>query len=102
MLWVITGLTLSPRLWRHRAVQHPQSISGTINPNTASWWELSLLPEIGETTARLIVQFRQDSSLEDDREVGDPAFGDASDLDQIRGIGPKTVAKIAPYLRFEN
>ncbi len=101
MLWVITGVTLSPRLWHHRAVQNPQQLTGEINPNRASWWELSLLPEIGETTARLIVRFRMEAGEKDDREVDDPAFGDASDLEKIRGIGPKTVAKIAPYLTFE-
>ena len=102
MLWVIAGVTLSPRLWHHRTVQYPQSMSGTINPNTASWWELSLLPGIGETTARLIVAFRREAGEKNDRRVIDPAFGAASDLAKIRGIGPKTVAKIAPYLRFEN
>lgn len=108
LLWLITGAALLPGILRagmfragmlcDGAVQNQRPLSGTINPNTASWWELSLLPEIGEITARRIVQYRLEASrkVEDDG----PAFGKANDLTLIRGIGPKTVAKIAPYLNF--
>lgn len=102
LLWVIAGAALLPGMlsWvmlRDGAAKHHQPLSGTINPNAAAWWELSLLPEIGETTARKIVQFRLDA----DRDDESPAFRQASDLAMIRGIGPKTVTKIAPYLKFE-
>ena len=29
-------------------------------------------------------------------------FSNADDLERVRGIGPKTVEKIRPYLTFEN
>lgn len=70
-----------------------------VNPNVAPWWELAVLPEIGETTARDIVAYREETrrNLPD----GDPVFRSAADLDRVKGIGPKTVEKIAPFLRFE-
>jgi len=44
----------------------------TINPTAAPWYELTALPRVGER----------------------------ADLDNVRGIGPITVRRIAPYLRF--
>lgn len=107
LLWVMAGSTLVPGMLRacmlgDAAVQHQRQVCGTINPNTAAWWELSLLPEIGESTARQIVQYRLDATHKDDLVVDDPVFGEANDLEKIRGIGPKTVAKIATYLHFED
>ena len=52
------------------------------------WPELSQLPGIGETLARRIVESR----------VDDGPFVDHSDLTRVRGIGPRTLARIAPYL----
>ena len=50
--------------------------------------ELSQLPEVGETLARRIVDSRT--------EVG--PFRDNDDLRRVRGIGPKTLERIKPYL----
>jgi len=55
--------------------------------NQATWAELSLLPGVGETTARKIVA---------DREANGP-FLSVDDLQRISGIGPKTVSRIRPY-----
>jgi DNA uptake protein ComE-like DNA-binding protein len=69
-----------------------------IDPNTAPWWELAVLPRIGETTANSIVRYRESM----DRSAPDVAAGRAfifvGDLQAVRGIGPKTVERIAPYL----
>ena len=83
----------------------------TVDPNIAPWWELTVLPRIGETIARRIVRFRtssasdppndSDSSNEPDPSVDEPTFSKPADLERVRGIGPKTVERIAPWLRFE-
>jgi competence protein ComEA len=60
-----------------------------LDPNTATWVEWMQLPEIGETLARRIVA---------DREQRGP-FHRIDDLDRVSGIGPKTIARIRPWLR---
>ena len=71
-----------------------------VDPNVAPWFELTVLPRIGETTARTIVRYR--ASVRDSTAI-DPsrAFSNAGDLARVRGIGPITVHRIAPYLQFD-
>jgi len=71
----------------------------TINPNAAPWYELTALPRVGESIARGIVHYRE-SPPADDGGVARCLFSSAADLDNVRGIGPITVRRIAPYLRF--
>lgn len=59
-----------------------------IDPNTATVASLMRLPGIGRVRAMDIVTQRP--------------FSAAADLDRVRGIGPKTLEKIAPYLTFGN
>jgi competence protein ComEA len=59
-----------------------------VDINQAQWPELSQLPEVGETLARRIV---------DSRSVNG-AFRDNDDLRRVRGIGPRTLERIKPYL----
>ena len=61
----------------------------TIDVNEAGWPEISQLPGIGETLARRIV---------DSRTTEGP-FADLDELRRVRGIGPKTLDRIKPYLR---
>jgi len=101
LLWVITSAILLPHVIRKGVFRDgfagsPIQLCGTINPNDAAWWELSLLPEIGEITARQIVEYRMNQHPEHD----DLVFKNAEDLTGVRGIGPKTVEKLAPLLRF--
>ena len=65
-----------------------------INPNVAPWWELAQLPGLGEKTAKRIVAHRQS--------VGPIAFRQLADLDPIHRVGPATLAKISPFLKFPN
>ena len=62
-----------------------------INPNTAPTASLMRLPGIGRVRAMDILAGRKAQP-----------FDTAADLERIRGIGPKTVEKIAPYLMFED
>ena len=67
-----------------------------IDPNTAPWWELTALPDIGEGTARKIVEYREAHA---DRS---PVFRRPDDLEPVPGIGPKTIERISPHLRFND
>jgi DNA uptake protein ComE-like DNA-binding protein len=57
-----------------------------VNVNTASEAELEALPGIGPALAGRIIASRP--------------YSNAADLDQVKGIGPKMLEKIGPYLRF--
>jgi competence protein ComEA len=67
----------------------PQAVAFELDVNAAEWPELSVLPNIGETLARRIVESRE----------ADGPFADIDDLQRVRGIGPKTLEQIRPYLR---
>ncbi|REJ71838.1 MAG: helix-hairpin-helix domain-containing protein [Planctomycetota bacterium] len=60
----------------------------TLDVNRATWVEWMQLEGIGETLARRIVE---------DREERGP-FADVDDVQRVKGIGPKTLAAIRPYL----
>jgi competence ComEA-like helix-hairpin-helix protein len=45
------------------------------------------LPDVGETTARRIVDYRKRNG----------PFQSLDDLRQVRGIGPKTMERLRPY-----
>ncbi|MDO8303022.1 MAG: helix-hairpin-helix domain-containing protein [Sedimentisphaerales bacterium] len=63
----------------------------TINPNTDTAVSMARLPLFGQTKAGAVVEYRQTGNV----------FRIADDLDKVKGIGPKTVETMRPYLRFE-
>jgi competence protein ComEA len=67
----------------------PKTARFEVDLNTADWPELTLLPGVGETLAKRIVESRQ----------RDGPFADHDNLRRVRGIGPKTLEGIRPYLR---
>ena len=60
-----------------------------ININTASKSELMKLPRIGPITADKIIAYRSIHG----------SFQSLNDLQKVKGIGPKIVAKLKPYAR---
>ncbi len=56
--------------------------------NTANWVELSQLDGIGPTLARRIVSDRDQNGR----------FARVEDLRRVHGIGPRTVARLKPWL----
>ena len=62
-----------------------------MNLNAASARLLTQLPGIGPKKAEAVVAYRDEHG----------AFASVSDLQRVRGIGPKTVEKLAPLLFVE-
>ncbi len=62
----------------------PESIKLKIDLNRAEWYELIILPGIGETKARAIVEYRQETGF----------FENIEQLSEINGIGAETVKRI--------
>lgn len=103
---VLLLIIIAIAAWRHASstfafhgVGAPLS---TVEPNLAPWWELTVLPRIGETTARAIVTYRGSPGNGGEKVRTPPVFQTPGDLARVRGIGPKTVTRIAPYLRYES
>ncbi len=98
-LLVLVGLASMMGWWALRGghagrlleVEHaaPQTVRFEVDINQAPWPEFVLLPGIGETLAKRIVESR--------RTLG--PFRDHDDLRRVRGIGPKTLEGMRPYLR---
>ena len=63
-----------------------------VNINTADINELTLLPGIGESRARDIIDYRNEYGR----------FTQPEDLLNIRGIGEATLQNILPYIVFED
>ncbi|MCH8852641.1 MAG: helix-hairpin-helix domain-containing protein [Planctomycetes bacterium] len=72
--------------------------AGCVDPNVAPWWELTVLPRIGPATAHSLVHYRQTVQGAANGSTRTPAFEQKADLTRVRGIGPKTLQRISPYL----
>ncbi len=70
-----------------RADEPAHAAEGVVNINTATADQLGLLPGIGETKARAIVEHRQRRP-----------FARVDDLVAVRGIGRATLRRLRPYL----
>lgn len=97
-LWLIAFVLVAPSFFTTHHIQSEVIPIAAINPNTARWWELAVLPRIGETMAKRIVEFRSESIKQGQTQP----FQTSDDLTGVRGIGPKTVQRIAPYLQFDH
>ncbi|WP_256992545.1 helix-hairpin-helix domain-containing protein [Paenibacillus sp. XY044] len=61
-----------------------------INVNTAGLSELTGLPGIGEAKAKAILEYRDQHG----------PFKSVADLDKVKGIGPKMLEKMKPYIEL--
>lgn len=68
--------------------QHPREYFYSIDINNASWVEWAQLDGIGEKLARRIVKDREDHG----------AFRSVDDVRRVRGLGPKLIEKLRPFL----
>ena len=91
-----SGHTLADQL------KSPPPARTSVNPNTAPWWELTILRGVGRMTAGQIVRFRQFASQLAPNTSRTRAFQYGADLTKIRGIGTITVQRIVPELRFSD
>jgi competence protein ComEA len=66
----------------------PIAIDTRIDINTADWPELCLMPGIGEALAQRIIADRAENG----------PFLELDDLRRVRGIGPRTIEYMKPYL----
>lgn len=64
------------------------TVAFQVDVNSAGVAELRLLPGVGETLARRIIDSRQN----------DGPYLSPNDLRRVRGIGPRTLERIQPYL----
>lgn len=74
---------------QNRATKHVTSNKPELlNINTASAEELQTLPNIGETTAQRIINYRTQHGN----------FINVNALQNVKGIGPKTLEKLRPFV----
>jgi len=96
VLCAAAGLALAWRAAAGRAETgqtvpvHPDRVAQAaerVDPNAASVASLRRLPGIGPQKAQAVVAERENGP-----------FSGADDLQRVRGIGPKTVEKLRPFL----
>ncbi len=84
--WIVQGGPRGELIEIDRA--EPLTARYLVDINKAEWPELAELPDIGETMARRIVESRETQG----------PYRDHEDLRRVRGIGPRTLEKMKPYL----
>jgi competence protein ComEA len=92
LLLVVYGVSATPLVKAPAPPLERDQLCLRIDPNTATAHELELLPGIGPTLARRICEQRT--------QAAPAAFSTAEDLARVHGIGPATVARLRPLLRF--
>ena len=100
--WLAVAICLAPLEWTKTEKPCSALHGNLLNPNLAPWWELTVLPEIGPALARQIVDYRETQRAGTRAFFPEIVFRSADDLEGVRGIGPKTVARLIPHLRFDN
>lgn len=69
----------------------PEDLKVTLDINKAPWYELILLPGLGEAKAKAIVAYRE--------KYGN--FKTVSELSKVNGIGPSIIEATKDYLKIE-
>jgi DNA uptake protein ComE-like DNA-binding protein len=92
-LWIIAAVCAGRVVLVSVLRAAPAPVREGVDPNVAPWWDLTLLPDVGPTTAKAIVDLRNKTTP--------PAYHAAIDLTRVKGIGPRTIQHFGPYLRFD-
>ena len=74
--------------------QRVDLVSQKVDPNTATIASLRRLPQIGQTRAEAIVEYRSASSHKPF------PFTRPADLDAVKGLGPGLIEQFKQYLQF--
>ena len=95
LTWAVLTFGLAVRAFASRALAgrgggRPMVVPVTVDANRASIVELATLPGIGPQRAEAIVLHR----------VRFGPFRAVEDLDAVDGIGPETIAELAPFATF--
>ena len=101
-LAIVLALGLSGFLLATQWQSPPQIafiLNETINPNTASVASLLRLPGIGPARAQAIVTYREASVAE---YPGRQPFQGLDDVTRVKGLGPRTVDALRPWLAFDD
>jgi hypothetical protein len=102
---IFSAVLLAKLAFNRAYVSEPQparsarydELADRIDPNVATWQELAVLPQIGESRAREIVDFREQSPS---RRLGRPVFARLEDMMKVRGLGPNMLETLRPHLTF--
>lgn len=93
--WVAGVLVVAcVALWARpidRRTLTPEPIAYRVPVNTAERGELEALPGVGPSLAHAIADHR----------AAHGPFASVDALQDVRGIGPKTVARLRPWVRFD-
>ena len=84
--WLVQGGPRGELIEIDRA--EPLAAKYLVDINKAEWPEFAELPDLGETLARRIVESRSETGT----------YHDHDDLLRVRGIGPRTLERLKPYL----
>lgn len=87
VVWYVCQTSFNGRLIDIDKVE-PIAIDFRIDVNRAEWPELALMPNIGEQLAKRIVADRTERG----------PFKEIDDLLRVRGIGPRTLETMRPFL----
>ncbi len=68
-----------------------EKLSGVVNVNTASAAELEMLPGVGASRAKAVIEAREAKG----------GFKSLDDLLEVKGIGEASLAKLRPHLTLD-
>lgn len=84
------------------AVPARNELQTGLDPNHAAWHEWCVLPGIGPSRAKAIVDYRESQHESANAEGDSIVFHSPRDLMRVRGLGAKTVSSLQPWLNFRS